>query len=51
VKFQDILDHPEIPWNWHWLSKNPNVPLQYVLDHPELPWNWCGLSQNNFDLG
>ncbi len=34
------------PWDWYFLSINPNLSFQYVLDHPELPWYWYGLSRD-----
>jgi hypothetical protein len=38
--------HPELPWNWYWISHNENLTMEYVVQHPEHPWNWLGISQN-----
>ena len=41
---QIVLDHPEKPWDWYDLSRNPNITMQNVIDHPEKPWSWRLLS-------
>ena len=41
---RDVLDHPDKPWNWFWLSYKPNITMLDVLDHPDKPWCWSGLS-------
>src|SRR5579872_753120 len=41
------------PWNWCWLSMNPNITFDLVLKHPDKPWDWSRLSSNpniTFDL-
>ena len=44
--FQYILDHPEKPWNWQGISRNPNITWDIVEAHPEIPWDWWCLSEN-----
>src|SRR4051812_45453863 len=44
---------PEKPWDWKWLSANPNITFDYVRKHPEKPWDWEWLSGNpniTFDI-
>jgi hypothetical protein len=41
-----ILSHPDKPWDWGYLSRNPNITIDMVLSHPDLPWNWESLSSN-----
>lgn len=38
VTFDDILAHPELPWNWRCVACNPNVTIDHILAHPELRW-------------
>jgi hypothetical protein len=43
---KNVLDHPNLPWDWDWLSTNPSITFQNVLDHPKKPWDWFWLSYN-----
>ncbi len=38
--------YPGEPWNYIWLSINPNVTWEIVRDHPDRPWDYRGLSRN-----
>jgi hypothetical protein len=40
------MQHPEHPWNWYEISRNPNITMEYIMQHPEHPWNWYGISRN-----
>ena len=44
--FRDVLNHPELPWDWHGVSQNPNITLTDILEHPKNPWNWYFISKN-----
>lgn len=34
-----ILEYfPDKEWDWHYLTSNPNISLEYIDNHPELPW-------------
>ena len=35
-----IEDNLEQPWNWSYLSSNPNITFDIVLAYPEQTWNW-----------
>ena len=35
-----IQKYPEKPWNWFWISHNPNITWEHILINPEKPWNW-----------
>jgi len=39
-----IEKHPEKPWNWLYISMNPNITMEMIEKHPEKPWNWIGIS-------
>jgi hypothetical protein len=41
-----VIAHPEKPWDWYWLSRNPNITMEDVILHPEKPWDWYWLSRN-----
>ena len=41
-----IEKHPEKPWNWSWISHNPNITMEIIEKHPEKPWDWNGISRN-----
>ena len=48
-----VEDNLDKPWNWGYLSSNPNITVDIVLAHPDIPWNWVGLSRNpniTFDI-
>ena len=32
--------------DWHSVSYNPNIRMDYVTKNPQLPWNWYGLTKN-----
>jgi hypothetical protein len=38
--------NPDKPWNWAWLSNNPNITWDIVEANPDKPWNWAWLSNN-----
>jgi hypothetical protein len=44
--FRYILDHPEKPWDWYWISQNPNITWDIITTNPEKPWDWDTISQN-----
>jgi hypothetical protein len=35
------------PWNWKYLSYNPNITWDIVNAHPDKPWDWYGLSKKS----
>ena len=47
ITFQDVLKHPDVPWNWKGLSWNPSITFQDVLEHQELTCDWTSLSYNH----
>ena len=40
VTFDIVEKHPDKPWNWSGLSRNPNVTFDVVEKHPDKPWDW-----------
>ena len=41
-----IESHPDNPWDWHGISRNPNLTIEYVEAHPEKQWYWPDISRN-----
>lgn len=35
---QQILAHPDLPWDWENVSRNPNITMTMTQQHPDLPW-------------
>ena len=35
-----IEKHPDKPWDWNWISCNPNLTMDYIEKHPDKPWDW-----------
>ncbi len=45
--FWDLFcDNLDKPWNWYWISQNPNITLDIILNNPDKPWDWPGISRN-----
>jgi DNA-dependent RNA polymerase auxiliary subunit epsilon len=38
--------YPDKPWNWRWISKNPNLTMEFIEKNPDKPWDWENLSRN-----
>ena len=48
-----IENNIDKPWDWKWLSQNPNITFDIILAHPDKSWNWYWLSLNpniTFDI-
>lgn len=46
INIYDILNNPELPWNYNYVSINPTLETQIVLDLPNLPWDFRAMSGN-----
>ena len=40
--------NPDKPWNWNWLSLNPNITWEFVEANLDKPWNCNHLTENKF---
>jgi hypothetical protein len=45
-----VYSHPELPWDWGYLSQNPNITPQDVFDNADKPWHWRWLSENRYGI-
>jgi len=41
-----LKNHPDKPWGWQELSRNPSITWQFIKENPDKPWNWNYLSEN-----
>lgn len=41
-----IKAFPSKPWDWGYLSQNPNITVKDIIENPELPWDWNSMSWN-----
>ena len=37
---------PDKPWDWDYISRNPNITMKDILEHHEFPWDWDYISRN-----
>jgi len=44
--FEFVRANPDKPWDWSYLSQNPNITMEDVCANPDKPWNWYGVSMN-----
>lgn len=44
---QFIEEHPEIDWQWIYLSNNFNMTYQFIMENKDKPWDWVNLIQHN----
>lgn len=47
MTLKDILKYYEKPWEWDYVSINPNITMRDIENHPELPWNMFYFSSNS----
>ena len=38
--------YPDKPWDWRYISRNPNITMEFIEKYPNKPWNWRGISAN-----
>jgi len=47
-----IERYPEKPWDWKYISFNPNITMEIIEKNPGKPWNWYRISKNpNITMG
>ena len=40
----DIINkYSDKPWDWGWISHNPNITLDFINKHPDKPWGWSSM--------
>ena len=43
---QDIINHPEYPWDWCYICCNPNLTIQMILKFLQKFTGWVSISRN-----
>lgn len=43
----DLVNILDKPWNWEYLSSNPNITFGDVYANPDKAWSWHHLSKNS----
>ena len=46
VTWNDVLENPNIWWNWEALSQNLNITWEIIINNPDQKWNWSYVSLN-----
>ena len=44
--FKFVLDNPNKPWRWYFISINPNTKWKIIQEYPDKPWDWFWISRN-----
>ncbi len=51
IGWEDIINNPEIQWDFSVLSDNPNISMEIILEHSTKNWDYDLVIQNiNFDM-
>ena len=56
ITWEHVKQYPNIPWNYRYLSQNPNITLDIALENPEArdssgkTWRWKLFLKNDFTL-
>lgn len=48
MTMDELLDNPEIDWDYAEISAHKGLSWVYIRDHPDLGWDWQELSKNKF---
>jgi hypothetical protein len=46
ITWNYVVAHPEIKWDYEFMSANPNINIKIVLSNIHLPWDFFTLSRN-----
>lgn len=46
IRLIDLVNSLDKPWNWEYLSANPNITFEDVYANPDKPWSRSCLSRN-----
>ena len=48
-----IEKHPDKPWDWGVLSKNPKLNIDIIINNlnKSWDWSWTSISENNMEKG
>jgi len=43
-----MLENPDEPWNWSYLSNNRTISAEFKMINYHLPWDWNAMNYNGF---
>lgn len=46
ITIKNVIDNPNLPWNFECICRNPNITPQTVAKNPNLPWDYSELINN-----
>ena len=46
ISWEFIKNNPDKPWNYDYVSKNPNITIEILKNNSNIPWNYKYLSEN-----
>ena len=46
INMQALLCQPQLPWDWHGVSRSPHLDIAAVAQDPSLPWDWDEINCN-----
>ena len=49
VDMSDVINNPELPWNWKAISSNKKVTQDDLIENPQCEWDYSKLS-NHIDI-
>jgi hypothetical protein len=38
-----LIKYPDKPWDWDYLSFNPNITMEFIEKYPDKHWNWVAI--------
>jgi hypothetical protein len=44
------MSNQDKPWDWAYLSENPNITFDMIMSNPDIPWNYEWMSENKFAM-
>lgn len=48
IYIKNIENHPEIEWQWAYISLNPNITRDFLIKNIHQNWNWNTISSRKF---
>ena len=39
ITMTDVIENPEIPWDYQYMSMNPNITWNIISKYPEISWD------------
>ena len=47
---ETINNNLDLPWDFEFISLNPNLTIEFIDNNPKKPFNWIYISSNNFKM-